>query len=131
MFSLGEGEACDPQVIFQGSLFGTPSAESLSKTSSEVDLSRPASPSEEFKAVWFSYEYYDTSLSRPTEECTEVLNIGRVRAALSPDVIHRLQHFYETFKQSQEANPKFSKGTVPDSNIKVACFSCMLWHNYN
>lgn len=112
MFSLGEGEAYDPQVILQGSLFGTPSAESLSKSSSEVDLSRQASPSEEFKAVWFSYEYYDTSLSRPTEECTEVLNIGRVRAALSPDVIHRLQHFYEAFKQSQEANPKFSKGTV-------------------
>ena len=112
MFSLGEGEACDPQVILQGSLFDPPSAESLSKTSSEVDLSRPALPSEEFKAVWFSYEYYDTSLSRPTEECTEVLNIGRVKAALSPDVIHRLQHFYETFKQSQEANPKFSEGTV-------------------
>ena len=64
MFSLGEGEACDPQVILQGSLFDTPSAESLSKTSSEVDLSRPASPSEEFKAVWFSYEYYDNITSQ-------------------------------------------------------------------
>ena len=120
MFSLGEGEACDPQTILQGSLFDTPSAEGLTKPSSEVDLSRPASPSEEFKAVWFSYEYYDTSLSRPVEECTEVLNIGRVRAALSPDVIHRLQHFYETYKLSQEANPRFAEGTVG-----VPC-SCML-----
>lgn len=104
---MGEEETCDPQAILQGSLFAAPVAYSLS---SDVDPSRPPSPSEAFKAVWFSYEYYDVSPGRQIEECTETLSIGRVKAAISPDVIHRLQHFYETFLQSQEANPKFSEG---------------------
>ena len=105
---MGEEETCDhPQAILQGSLFDAPAAGSLS---SDVDLSRSSSPSEAFKAVWFTYEYYDVSPSRQIEECTGTLNIGRVKAAISPDVIHRLQHFYEAFLQSQEANPKFSEG---------------------
>lgn len=114
---MGEEETCDPHAILQGTLFDAPAAGSLS---SDVDLPTPSSPSEAFKAVWIAYEYYDVTPSRRIEECTGTLNIGRVKAAISPDVIHRLQHFYEAFLQSQEANPKFSEGKKDIADLNTS-----------
>lgn len=114
---MGEEETCDPHAILQDTLFDAPAAGSLS---SDVDLPTPSSPSEAFKAVWIAYEYYDVSPSRRIEECTGTLNIGRVKAAISPDVIHRLQHFYEAFLQSQEANPTFSEGKKDNADLNTS-----------
>ena len=67
---------------------------------------------EEFPAVWFLYEYYDTDDLRQREECTELLEIGRIDVSFSPDVIHRLDHFRHAYRQSLEANPRFSEGNL-------------------
>ena len=64
-----------------------------------------------YRAVWFTYQYFDTSVSRLIEECTETLHIGYMMASFSPDVVHRLLHFLRAFKKSMEANPRLSEGT--------------------
>ena len=63
-----------------------------------------------YTALWFTYQYFDTGPSRSMEECTETLRVGHVTATLSPDVLHRLQHFIQAFGKSLEANPRFSEG---------------------
>jgi len=65
---------------------------------------------EPYKAVWLSYVYQDVTENSPIEECTETLCIGRSRLALSPDVVHRLNHFWTAFSQSMEVNPSSSRG---------------------
>ena len=63
-----------------------------------------------YTALWFTYQYFDTGPSRSMEECTETLRVGHVSVTLSPDVLHRLQHFIHAFGKSLEANPRFSEG---------------------
>lgn len=68
------------------------------------DLGRP------FKAVWFTYDYHDVSPTASVEECTETLQVGVVNAAVSPDVVHRLELYLLSFKNSLEATPLVSTG---------------------
>lgn len=67
-----------------------------------------------YSALWFTYQYFDTGPSRLIEECTETLRVGHVTATLSPDVLHRLQHFIHAFGKSLEANRRFSEGELCD-----------------
>lgn len=65
-----------------------------------------------YTALWFTYQYFDTGPSRSMEECTETFRVGHVTATLSPDVLHRLQHFIHAFGKSLEANRRFSEGEL-------------------
>ena len=69
-----------------------------------VELGRP------FKALWFSYNFHAVSSDCAVEECAQVLAVGVVNAAFSPDVIHRLELFLLSFKSSLDAIPLISKG---------------------
>ena len=68
------------------------------------DLGQP------FKAVWFTYFDCDVSSTREVEECTEKLQVGEIRAVLSPDVVHRLELYCLSFFSSLEATPLVSTG---------------------
>ncbi len=68
------------------------------------DMGRP------FQAVWFTYDDRDVCPTRPVEECAETLQVGVVRAALSPDVVHRLELYLLSLNTSLEATPLASKG---------------------
>ena len=65
---------------------------------------------EPFRAVWFTYDYYDIGSERSVEVCTASLDVGKVSVVLSPDLLHRVELFYTSFQTSLEATPSFTKG---------------------
>lgn len=65
-----------------------------------------------FKSLWITYLYLDKDAVRTKELCFERIAIGRTKMAISPDVTHRLHHFWSAYSQSMEANPSASKGTT-------------------
>jgi len=75
-----------------------------------------------FKAVWFTYFDRDVSSTRAVEECTEVLRVGEVRIALSPDVLHRLELYSLSFFSSLEATPFASTGKSQDEWVNKFFF---------
>ena len=97
--------------LLTGTLFAPSSSASLTIDLPPATKEGLAQIGKPYKAVWISYLYFNVDQSRPVEECTETISIGRTKMAVSPDVVHRLQHFLTAFKQSNEANPASSKGT--------------------
>lgn len=107
VFSIGvDSSECDLQEIQHGTLFEESPGTDQPATIPEV-LSKGR---KEFSALWFSYEYYDVGPTHQTEELMEIFNLGWVNVAVSPDVLHRFQHFHHAYSQSLEANPLFSEG---------------------
>jgi vacuolar protein sorting-associated protein 13B len=119
VFSFGEEDSThDPNIVVRDSLFDE-SADQKPGQQQQQPAIPPPNPLElldsrekVFTAGWLTYEYYDVGPSRETEECTVVVQFGRGEITLSPDVVHRLQHYYKAFSQSLEANPVFSEGMV-------------------
>ncbi len=62
-----------------------------------------------YKAVWFSYEYYDKGPDRQ-ESCDQTVILGEQSLILSPDVVHCVWFFFDHFLTSLEAVPMISKG---------------------
>ena len=108
VFSLGETNSCDTELIIANSLFDL--------TPSTVDQLPPPpaehllAPRPEFSAVWFTYEYYDVGPAHSIEVCTERLEVGEMDVLLGPDVTHRLTHFTAAYRGSLQACPLFSEG---------------------
>ena len=103
-------QASISQSLLKGSLFDP--AQSLSSTIdlppvTREELTRVGEP---FKSLWISYVYFDVDQLRTEEECSECFSIGWTKMAVSPDVLHRLQHFWSAFGKSMEANPSSSQG---------------------
>ena len=124
MFSFGEEDSThDPNIVVRDSLFDE-SADQKPGQQQQQPAIPPPNPLElldsrekVFTAGWLTYEYYDVGPTRETEECTVVVQFGRGEITLSPDVVHRLQHYYRAFSQSLEANPVFSEGTYFVSQV--------------
>ncbi len=120
VFSLGVNDTLsDPEDILQGTLFAkrvVPSAEEGGGAMPSVEGSRWGE--KDYKGVWFTYEYYDVALGqRVVEECEERVEVGRLEAVLCPDTLHCLQHFWQAYNQSLEANPPFSEGKSCDYHV--------------
>lgn len=83
----------------------------LFDTSSSVDVTASrACTSDDFPAVWFSYDYYDISKERTQEELVERFDFGQVNVMLCAELVHFWQHFSESRNSSLEANPSLSGG---------------------
>ncbi len=81
---------------------------------------------ESYTGVWLTYDYHDVvplpcddtlplsgatpTLSRDVEECVQLLRLGEVAIALSPDVVHRLELFLRRFMDSLKITPSKSTG---------------------
>ena len=65
---------------------------------------------EPYQGVWFTYDYHDLGPQRSVEECMEQLRVGVVSAAVSPDVLHRLELFHLAFQDSLKVTPSISSG---------------------
>ena len=108
-------DTCDTDLVLTGSLFDpAPPPEEMPPVAEELLRQR-----EEFKAVWFTYEYYDIGPAHSVEVCNEVLTVGEVDLLLSPDVLHRAQHFRRAYGESVEACPLFSDGRALPSSDTV------------
>ncbi len=114
MFTSGE-HPLDPdalsQELLKGSLFDPAQTNSATIDLPPATKEEVARVGEPFKSLWISYLYFDVDASRSAEECFERFAIGRSKMAVSPDVVHRLQHFWSAYSQSMEATPSSSKGT--------------------
>ena len=89
--------------LFCGSLFDN---------SSSVDVvGSHACSSDDFPALWFSYDYYDVSKERVQEELVEHFDIGSLNVMLCAELVHFWQHFSQSRKSSLEANPSPLAGT--------------------
>ena len=93
--------------ILKYSLFSSAS----NASPSELDETQLAEVRDTFRAVWFTYDYCITVRSETSiEQCLESVRLGKVRAVLSPDVVHRLEMFHLSLSASLEVVPVFSKG---------------------
>lgn len=121
VFSLGMSSTPpDPEGILRGTLFGRKVVSGSEEEGAEtlmLDEKRKWGV-EDYKGVWFTYEYYDIAPGqRVVEECEERLEVGRVEGVICPDSLHCLQHFRQAYNQSLEANPLFSEG----KHVTVTC----------
>ena len=83
----------------------------LFDNSSSVDVTAShACTSDDFPAVWFSYDYYDVSKERTQEELVEHYDFGQLNVVLCAELVHFWQHFSESRSSSLEANPSLSGG---------------------
>ena len=103
------------EVMLKRSLFAPPTEPPSTPDSATIELPPLSDPDlaelgKDYKAVWFTYQYFDVSAARSVEECTETLRVGHMTISFSPDVLHRLLHFLQAFKKSLAANPRFSEG---------------------
>ena len=86
-------------------------AESLfAEVSEDPEYTEYLRQREAYDAVWFSYHDLDVMEGREVEECNEKLVIGKTLLFLSPDVLHRLMHFIQSFLDTLEAHPLLSNG---------------------
>lgn len=104
-------------LMLKRSLFAPPLATPTTPDSATIELPPLSEPDlahlgKHYRALWFTYQYFDISAARSVEECTETLRVGHITASFSPDVLHRLQHFILALKRSIAANPRFSEGKL-------------------
>ena len=119
VYSLGSfGVDCDTSQIVQNTFFQPQDNDHGPATLTPKDWLQQK---DHYKAVWFSYEYYDKGVDRQ-ESCDEVVVIGEQSLIMSPDVIHCVWFFIEHFLTSLEAIPMASKGMVAIFNINVLKF---------
>lgn len=103
------------EVMLKRSLFAPPIDTPTTPDSATIELPPLADPDlaqlgQHYKALWFTYQYFDVGPSRTVEECTETLHVGHMTATFSPDVLHRLQHFIQALRKSSASAPRFSEG---------------------
>ena len=98
-------------TFFQTSPVSLDSSDSSEKKAIQPTPEEWLQHKDHYKAVWFSYEYYDKTLSRE-EGCEERIIVGEQCLLLSPDVLHRVWFFVDKFLTSLEAVPLFSKGII-------------------
>lgn len=104
MYTLGTAldESETKKHLLAGSLFA--------EVSKDLEYTEYLQQREAYDAVWFSYRDLDVMEGREIEECNEKLVIGKTLLFLSPDVIHRLMHFIQSFLDTLEAHPLLSNG---------------------
>ena len=85
----------------------------LFDTSSSVDVTAShACTSDDFPAVWFSYDYYDVSKERAQEELVEHFDLGQVNVVLCAELVDFWRHFSQSRDSSLAANPSVSAGKM-------------------
>ncbi len=119
MFSSGE-RPLDPdtlsQELLRGSLFDPAHSNSVTIDLPPLTKDELARVGEAFKSLWISYLYFDVVASRSIEECLERVAVGRSKMVVSPDIVHRLQHFWSAYSLSMETTPSSSKGNSDSYN---------------
>ncbi len=129
VFTLGRSNPpSDPEGILRGTLFGRGGeGEEGVIPSGEGRMMG----GEDYKGVWFTYEYYDVAPGqRSVEECEERVEVGRVEGVVCADLVHCLQHFQRAYRQSLEANPLFSEGTSCDYHMSGNTSNVLFFPRY-
>ncbi len=122
IFSSGEhplDSSTLSEELLRGSLFDPTHSNSATIDLPPVTKEELARVGKAFQSLWISYLYFDVSASRVMEECFERVAVGRSKMAVSPDVVHRLQHFWTAYSQCMEAKPSSSKGDLLIEMLKI------------